>query len=74
MTRKRFIGLRREVVRRMLEKESADGRKVNYNSLDRMPTPNFGCIISAGSLEGSMLYSYEQAWECLKPLRDIVGM
>ena len=36
MTRKRFIGLRREVVRRMWEKESADGKKVNYNNLDRM--------------------------------------
>lgn len=74
MTRKRFIGLRREVVRRMLEKESANGKKVNYNNLDRMSIPNFGCIISAGSLKGSKLYSYEQAWECLKPLRDIVGM
>ena len=27
MTRKRFIGLRREVVRRMWEKENADGEK-----------------------------------------------
>lgn len=74
MTRKRFIGLRREVVRRMWEKESADGKKVNYNNLDRMSTPNFGYIIPTGSLKGSKLYSYEQAWECLKPLRDIVGM
>ena len=74
MTRKRFIGLRREAVRRMWEKESADGKKVNYNNLDRMSSPKFGYIIPTGSLKGSKLYSYEQAWECLKPLRDIVGM
>ena len=74
MTRKRFIGLRREVVRRMLERERANGKKISYNNLDRMSTPNFGYIIPTGSLKGSKLYSYEQAWECLKPLRDIVGM
>ena len=74
MTRKRFVGLRREVVRRMWEKQIVDGKKVNYNNLDRMSTPNFGYIIPTGSLKGNKLYSYEQAWECLKPLRDIVGM
>ena len=59
MTRKRFNGLRMELCRRICENA---GQKFDPTSL-RDLRPDF-----------TKVYSYKQAWEQLKPARDIVGM
>ena len=59
MTRQRFEGLRRELVRRLCENA---GEKPNYRSLNSCK-PDF-----------TKCNGYAGAWEMLKPARDCVGM
>lgn len=59
MTRQRFDGLRRELVRRLC---TIDGQKPNYRALMNCRPDMTKCG------------SYAGAWEMLKPARDCVGM
>lgn len=61
MTRQRFEGLRRELVRRLCEQYDPD-QKPDYKAL-RDLRPDF-----------TKVHSYKEAWEMLKPARDCVGM
>lgn len=61
MTRQRFEGLRRELVRRICEKYDPS-QKPNYKELR-------DCRV-----DFTKLHSYKEAWESLKPARDLVGM
>ncbi len=61
MTRQRFFGLRQELVRRIC-KQYDPNQKPNYREL-RDLKPDF-----------TKVHSYKEAWETLKPARDLVGM
>lgn len=74
MTRKRFFNLRRALITKLIQTAKEEGYYNGINDTNRMDRPRFGSIIQSGKYEGKKLTSYEQAWECLKPLRDIYGM
>lgn len=61
MTRQRFEGLRRELVRRLCEQYDPN-QKPDYKALKNCKPDMAKCG------------SYAGAWEILKPARDCVGM
>ena len=61
MTKQRFFGLRQELVRRIYEQYDPN-QKPNYRDI-RDLIPDF-----------TKVHSYKEAWETLKPARDLVGM
>lgn len=62
MTRQRFFGLRLELCRRIHAMDCNTDKKFNPTSL-RDLRPDF-----------TKVHSYKEAWEMLKPARDLVGM
>ena len=63
MTRQRFEGLRLELCRRINEEERKAGRKTVNQRVLKNCRPDF-----------SKVSSYQNAWDSLKPARDLVGM
>lgn len=62
MTRQRFNGLRLELCRRIMV--DAQGKFTGYQQKNLRDTkPDF-----------TKVHSYKEAWEVLKPVREIVGM
>lgn len=74
MTRKRFFKLRQALMTKVMADSKSKGIDVKGYWLYKMPTPNWGTVIPYGEHAGKKLVSYEQAWEVLKPLRDVYGM
>ena len=74
MTKKRFFKLRQALVTKVVVDAKRNGVKADGKSLYKMPTPKFGTEITIGKYAGQKLTSYEQAWETLRPLRDVYGM
>lgn len=67
MTKKQFNKLRKEMCIRIYYLNPERCKKVSPNywkSIDRMPTPRWN----------NEMRSYAEAWEQLKPARDLVGM
>lgn len=59
MTKKRFYGLRRLLVYKMLMDSREKGLDASFVDIDRMPRPKV---------------PYAEAWEKLMPLRKVYGM
>lgn len=75
MTKRRFYKMRQMLVTKVLQDAKARGEEVKGHWISRMGQPNFGGIIPEGCrLSGQVLRSYEQAWELLKPIREIYGL
>lgn len=62
MTKKKFEKKRRHLLYMLMVQNREDGLDYNFKLLNKCGKPKFNDNIR----------SYEQAWEMLKPLRDVV--
>lgn len=69
MTKKTFFSLRRQLMIQLMEQGRKNGYSYSFKNIDRMDVPRFGSKM----MDGSILRTYEQAWDCMKSLRDAVG-
>lgn len=76
MTRQRFEGLRREMVRRFIQ-QTIDRHGHIQHTLDGKEIElKMGRALHMDRIDWSKteMKSYAEAWQSMKPLRDIVGM
>lgn len=76
MTRQRFEGLRREAVRRFIAQSIEKYGRTQHTLDGKVINVKMGKALNMDHIDWSKsnCKSYAEAWESMKPLRDLVGM
>ena len=76
MTRQRFEGLRRELIRRFMADSVKKYGKVQHTLDGKEYTVSIGKALKMDHVDWSRTdkKSYAELWEAMKPVRDMVGM